>query len=109
MATTKPAQKWRKFSVFDEVRVRDGGNITYFAPASDHADNGSDTEDENDEEINQLYLNKMSDNTDRMTETVFGEGVEVWRSHGRTVYANLTNKVKRKMREEAIWNEDTKK
>jgi hypothetical protein len=106
------AQKRRKLSLFGTIRVRNGGAITdHITPANtpeDAADDGSDTEDEADEETAQYYLNKMTDDMDRKTETVFGPGVEVWTSHGGTVYADLNDRVKRKMKEQELWNQDAK-
>jgi hypothetical protein len=106
--TTTCDHKQPKLSVSDAMRARNGGKDGSLLPASASPDDGSDTENENDEETNQFYLSKMSDDTDRKTETVFGKGVEVWRSHGETVYADLTDKVKRKMREEELWDEEAK-
>ncbi|KAH4064138.1 hypothetical protein HBH50_182990 [Parastagonospora nodorum] len=101
--------KRRKLSLFNTIRVLNGGSdddlVTPFnTPLEIVEDGGSDTEDEEDEQTAQYYLNKMRDDTDRPKQTVFGEGVEVWKSYGGTIYADLTDQVKRKMREEETWN-----
>ncbi|KAH4295104.1 hypothetical protein HBI02_174560 [Parastagonospora nodorum] len=101
--------KHRKLSLFNTIRVLNGGSdddlVTPFnTPLEIVEDGGSDTEDEEDEQTAQYYLNKMRDDTDRPKQTVFGEGVEVWKSYGGTIYADLTDQVKRKMREEETWN-----
>jgi hypothetical protein len=105
--------KRRKLSLFNTLRVRNGGaNDEHITPAnmpSTDIDAGSDTEDEGDEETAQFYLNKMADvDNSKQKETVFGEGVEVWESHGGTIYADLTDKVKRKIREEGLWGQEAK-
>jgi hypothetical protein len=103
--------KRRKLALFNTIRLRNGGsNESHITPSNIPAEDieygGSDTEDEGDEETAQFYLNKMADDTDRPQETVFGEGVEVWKSHDGTVYADFTDKVKRKIREEETWNQE---
>lgn len=111
-APSTPLSKRRKLSLLDTIRVRNGGENTSFltvanTPPSAREPDGSDTEDEEDEETAQYYLNKMTDDDmDRKTTTVFGEGIEVWKSFGGTVYADYTDGVKRKMREEEVWNEE---
>ncbi|KAH7384265.1 hypothetical protein DE146DRAFT_770042 [Phaeosphaeria sp. MPI-PUGE-AT-0046c] len=105
--------KRRKLSLLDTIRVRNGGEDSSFltvanTPPLARESDGSDTEDEEDEEKAQYYLNKMSDDTERATETVFGKGVEVWKSMGGTVYADLTDEVKRKMREEELWGDEAR-
>lgn len=104
--------KRRKLSLFHTMRVCNGGaspsHITPFDTPLADIDPGSDTENEDDEETAQFYLNKMADDTNRPKETVFGEGVEVWKSHGGTIYADLTDKVKRKMREEELWGQEAR-
>jgi hypothetical protein len=101
-----PAKKFRKLSP-PTTRIRKGGGLTsHITPADTPViDPGSDTEDECDEELAQYYLNKMTDDTDRKKETVFGEGVEVWTSFGGTLYADITDDVRRKMREEELWGQ----
>jgi hypothetical protein len=101
--------KRRKLALFNTIRVLNGGSdgdlVTPLnTPLEIVEDGGSDTEDEEDEQTAQYYLNKMRDDTDRPKQTVFGEGVEVWKSHGGTIYADLTDQVKRKIREEETWN-----
>ncbi|KAF1921438.1 hypothetical protein BDU57DRAFT_49891 [Ampelomyces quisqualis] len=114
-----PLFKRRKLDLLSTLRVRNGGDITSFLtpaalipsstlPPPDDADLGSETEDEADEETAQYYLNKMTDDTDRKIETVFGEGVKVWKSIGGTVYADLTDREKRKMREKELWDQEAK-
>jgi hypothetical protein len=105
--------KRRKLSLFNTVRARNGGAndelITLSNTPSTDIDAGSDTEDEGDEETAQFYLCKMTDvDNSKPKETVFGEGVEVWKSHGGTIYADLTDKVKRKIREEELWGQEAK-
>jgi hypothetical protein len=101
-----PAKKSRKLSP-SPTRIRNGGGLTsHITPADTPIiDTGSDTEDECDEELAQYYLNKMTDDTDRKKETVFGEGIEVWTSVGGTVYADITDDVRRKIREEELWGQ----
>jgi hypothetical protein len=105
-------QKKRRLSLFSTIRIRNGGattsHITLSNTPIDAADSSSDTEDENDEETAQYYLNKMSDDTDRETTTVFGKDVDVWTSFGGTVYAEVTDSVRRKMREEELWGENAR-
>jgi hypothetical protein len=110
--TPNTAQKRRKLSLFSTIRIRNGGaNTSHITPANTPetaADSGSDTEDEGDEATAQFYLNKMSDDTERKRETVFGDGVEVWTSHGGTVYADLTDEVKRRKKESELWGEEAR-
>jgi hypothetical protein len=105
-------QKKRRLSLFSTIRIRNGGattsHITLSNTPIDAADSGSDTEDENDEETAQYYLNKMSDDTDRETTTVFGKDVDVCTSFGGTVYAEVTDSVRRKMREEELCGENAR-
>lgn len=104
--------KRRKLELFNTISVLNGGSDDDLVtpsntPAEIVEDGGSDTEDEdaNDaEETAQYYLNKMHDDTNRVKQTVFGDGVEVWKSHGGTIYADLTDQVKRDIREKETWN-----
>ena len=104
--------KRRKLELFNTIRVLNGGSDDDLVtpsntPAEIVEDGGSDTEDEDAadaEETAQYYLNKMHDDTNRVKQTVFGEGVEVWKSHGGTIYADLTDQVKRDIREKETWN-----
>jgi hypothetical protein len=105
-----PASKRQKLSLFDTTRVRNGGGSTdYVTPSStpglspEADDRGSSTEEEDNTEIEEMYLNKMTDDTDRPKTTVFGEGVNVWTSHNGTTYADLNDKVKREQREKELW------
>ncbi|KAH7083659.1 hypothetical protein FB567DRAFT_550700 [Paraphoma chrysanthemicola] len=101
-----PAPKRRKLSLIDTLRVRNGGSIDSFisltAPGLG-ADSGSDTEEEDNSALEEEYLNRMTDDTDRKIETVFGEDIDVWKSMGGTVYADVNDKIKRKMREKELW------
>ena len=104
------APKRQKLSLFDTTRVRNGGSSTnYLTPSSTPglspaADNGgSSTEEEDNAEIEEMYLNKMTDDTDRPKTTVFGDGVNVWTSHNGTTYADLNDKIKREQREKELW------
>ncbi|KAJ4362537.1 hypothetical protein N0V83_010631 [Neocucurbitaria cava] len=64
---------------------------------------GSDTESEDNNALEQFFLDKMTDDTDTKVQTVFGDGVVVWRSHGGTVYTDLSDKEKKRRRAEEIW------
>lgn len=69
---------------------------------------GSETDEEDNEDEAQEYLNKMTDDTNRKVETVFGKGVEVWKSFNGTMYADVNDKVKRKQRDEEVWGKKRK-
>ncbi|KAH7067579.1 hypothetical protein BKA63DRAFT_120697 [Paraphoma chrysanthemicola] len=103
--------KRRKLSLITTLRVRNGGSTDSFispnAPALG-ADSGSDTEEEDNSALEEEYLNRMTDDTDRKIETVFGEDIDVWKSMGGTVYADVKDKVKRKMREQELWGNGQK-
>jgi hypothetical protein len=90
------------------LRFRIAGSSTSFLPASALADSSSDTEDEHDEETAQFYLDKMSDDINRKTETVFGKGVRGWKEDG-IVYADLEDVVKREKRAEGLWGRKDRK
>ncbi|KAI4932678.1 hypothetical protein J4E85_003076 [Alternaria conjuncta] len=70
---------------------------------------GSETDEEDNEDEAQEYLNKMTDDTNRKVETVFGKGVEVWKSFNGTIYADVNDKVKRKQRDEEVWGKKRKR
>ncbi|KAF2826017.1 hypothetical protein CC86DRAFT_456327 [Ophiobolus disseminans] len=111
---TSPAAKRRKINTTlglnVTLRARNGGDDTCFLPAGlpFTTDDGSSTEEEDNTELEDHYLNKMTDDTDQPRETVFGPGVEVWKSHGGTIYADLDDKTKRQLREKEIWTEEAK-
>ncbi len=69
---------------------------------------GSETDEEDNEDTAQHYLNKMTDDTDRKVETVFGKGVEVWKSFGGTVYADVDDETRKKLRDEELWGKKRK-
>ncbi|KAH8624810.1 hypothetical protein IG631_20275 [Alternaria alternata] len=93
-------------SLFDNPRARNGGNSTSFVSTSNTGimdiTFGSTT-DEEDYDTEQQYLNKMVNDTDRKVETVFGKGVDVWKSFNGTVYADVNDGIKRQRRDEEIW------
>jgi hypothetical protein len=70
---------------------------------------GSETDEEDNEDTAQHYLNKMTDDTDRIVETVFGKGVEVWKSFNGTVYADVDDETRKKQRDEEMWGKKKKK
>jgi hypothetical protein len=72
--STPPTPKRHNLPIYATIRIRNAGATTSFLHVSALANSGSDTEDEHDEEIAQFHLNRMSDYTDRKTETVFGKG-----------------------------------
>ncbi|KAH8725869.1 hypothetical protein GQ44DRAFT_759248 [Phaeosphaeriaceae sp. PMI808] len=81
--------------------------IVYSGAPAPEMDSGSDTEEDNDDERDQLYLNKqVEEDPNRKHETVFGPGVDVWKSFGGHVYTEINDKVKRKMRQEELWTEE---
>ncbi|KNG52538.1 hypothetical protein DDE82_007155 [Stemphylium lycopersici] len=100
--------KTPKPTLFSTFRARNGG-----APNSslncdntttmDATPGGSDTEEEDNSAQEREYLDKMTDDTDRRVETVFGAGVDVWKSFGGTVYADVKESVKKKRRDEYMW------
>jgi hypothetical protein len=103
-----PKPKRRKLSLHT---VRNGGSTDSFIPPDAlafAADAGSDTEEEDNTVLEEEFLNRMTDDTDKKVETVFGKDIEVWKSHGGTVYADINDKVKRKMREQELWGDDQK-
>ncbi|KAI4666019.1 uncharacterized protein J4E78_003484 [Alternaria triticimaculans] len=108
-----PAQKRPKMSLFDTFRGRNGGSSTSFITTSNtgimDTTHGSETDEEDNEDEAQEYLNKMTDDTNRKVETVFGKGVEVWKSFNGTMYADVTDKVKRKQRDEEVWGKKRKR
>ncbi|KAI4652170.1 hypothetical protein J4E93_002367 [Alternaria ventricosa] len=103
----------RKMSLFDTFRGRNGGSSTSFITTSNtgimDTTHGSETDEEDNEDEAQEYLNKMTDDTNRKVETVFGKGVEVWKSFNGTMYADVTDKVKRKQRDEELWGKKRKR
>jgi hypothetical protein len=109
---TQPALKRQKLSFFATIRARNGGSPDSFLTPSSSSpptnDDGSDTEEEDNTKLEEEYLNKMTDDTDRPKQTVFGEGVEVWTSHGGTVYADVNDKIKRAQREKEIWSAEAR-
>jgi len=70
---------------------------------------GSETDEEDNEDEAQEYLNKMTDDTNRKVETVFGKGVEVWKSFNGTIYADVNDKVKKRQRDEEVWGKKRKR
>lgn len=102
-----PAPPPKRRRLFTNFRVRNGGsNTSFLTPgllrtAEDAA--GSSTDEEENEDLAQYYLDKMTDDTNRRVETVFGKGVDVWKSFGGTVYADLDEREKRRERERDIW------
>ncbi|KAI4950587.1 hypothetical protein J4E91_004472 [Alternaria rosae] len=70
---------------------------------------GSETDEEDNEDEAQEYLNKMIDDTNRKVETVFGKGVEVWKSFNGTIYADVNDTVKRKQRDQEVWGKKRKR
>jgi hypothetical protein len=108
-----PAPKRRKLSHFDIFRGRNGGRSTSFLTTSNtdimNTTHGSETDEQDDEDEAQEYLNKMTDDTDRKVETVFGKGVDVWKSFGGTVYADVNDQIKKKHRDEALWGKKRKR
>ena len=99
-----------KPSLFDTNRVRNcGSNESFLSTETtglmDYTGAGSDTEEEDNTELENEYLDKMSDDTDRPVETCFGWGVNVWRSFSGsgTIYADVDDRVKKMMRDEQIW------
>ncbi|CAN9280368.1 unnamed protein product [Alternaria sp. RS040] len=101
-----PSQKRQKMSLFDNPRARNGGNSTSFVSTSNTGimdTTFGSTTDEEDDDTEQQYLNKMVDDTDRKVETVFGKGVDVWKSFNGTVYADVNDGIKRQRRDEEIW------
>ncbi|KAG9191259.1 hypothetical protein G6011_09347 [Alternaria panax] len=92
---------------FDITHARNGGNSTSFVNTSNtgivDTTFGSTTDEEDDDETEQHYLNKMTDDTDRKVETVFGKGVEVWKSFNGTVYADVNDRIKKQRRDEEVW------
>jgi hypothetical protein len=108
-----PATKRRKLSLFDIFRGRNGGSSTSFLATSNtnimDMTYDSETDEEDDEDEAQEYLNKMTDDTDRKIETVFGKGVEVWKSFGGTVYADVNDQIRKKQRDEALWGKKRKR
>ena len=105
--------KRRRTNLISNFRVRNGGSNTAFlspsTPGLSATNSGSDTEDEGDEELAQHYLDKMTDDTDRPTSTVFGKGVDVWKDEDGTIYADLTDEMKKKQRDEEIWGKKRKR
>lgn len=53
---------------------------------------GSDTEEEDNTELENYYLNKKEEN-ERRIETVFGDGLRVWKSFGGTWYTCIEGEV----------------
>ncbi|KAI4628928.1 hypothetical protein J4E83_003481 [Alternaria metachromatica] len=103
----------RKMSLLDTFRGRNGGSSTSFITTSNtgimDTTHGSETDEEDNEDKAQEYLNKMTDDTNRKVETVFGKGVEVWKSFNGTIYADVNDKVKRKQRDEEVWGKKRKR
>jgi hypothetical protein len=81
--TDSLGQKRQKMSLFDDPRARNGGNSTSFVSTSNTGimdTTFGSTTDEEDDDTEQQYLKKMVFDTDRKAETVFGKGVDVWKS-----------------------------
>lgn len=121
ISAATPLSKRRKLELLTTKRPRNGRKNTSFLtpdtldatcypsaipPTTDDNDSGSDTEDEGNEELAQYYLNKMTDDTDRKVETVFGKGIKVWKGADGTVYTELTDREARKQREKELWNQE---
>jgi hypothetical protein len=70
---------------------------------------GSTTDEEDDDDTEQHYLNKMTDDTDRKVETVFGKGVGIWNSFNGTVYADVNDRIKKQQRDEELWGKKKEK
>ncbi|KAL1797911.1 hypothetical protein ACET3X_004517 [Alternaria dauci] len=108
-----PGQKRQKMSLFDNSRARNGGNSTSFVSTSTtgimDTTFGSTTDEEDDDDMEQYYLNKMSDDSDRKVETVFGRGIDVWKSFDGTVYADVNDKIKKQRRDEEVWGKKKEK
>lgn len=105
--TTTPLPKRRKLFLAQMTHARNGGGVQSFlavdaAPWAG-ADEGSDTEEEDNSEMEQFFLKRMASDTDEKKETVFGEGVTVWKSIGGTVYTDVEEEVKKKLQAEKIW------
>ncbi|KAH7377817.1 hypothetical protein BKA66DRAFT_571846 [Pyrenochaeta sp. MPI-SDFR-AT-0127] len=108
MANTKyPPTKRHKVSLTYTLRARNCGAQDSFLPADnpafrDTGDDASDTEEDDDAEMVQYYLNKRKDETARNVETVFGAGVRVWKSMGGTMYSGVEEGVKSKSKAKNI-------
>ncbi|KAF1938501.1 hypothetical protein EJ02DRAFT_473446 [Clathrospora elynae] len=101
-----PPPKRRRTSLSTTFHARNGGSDTSFLAANTPGisfDGGSDTEDDNDEETAQHYLDKMTDDTNRPMQTVFGFDVDVWKSYGGTVYADVNEQTKKQLRDLELW------
>lgn len=76
----------RKLALALTTHGRNGGGADSFLPPDTPAwtidDGGSDTEEEDNKELQDYYSNRMSVDTERRVETVFGAGVDVWMSKG---------------------------
>ncbi|KAF2031171.1 hypothetical protein EK21DRAFT_88305 [Setomelanomma holmii] len=106
-----PAPKRRKLSLNATLRVRNGGSTDSFIPSTAPAlntDDGSDTEEEHNSALEEEYLNRMAEDTDKKVETVFGKDLEVWKSFRGTVYADINDRVKQKMCAQELWTEEKK-
>ncbi|CAO2655405.1 Nn.00g104690.m01.CDS01 [Neocucurbitaria sp. VM-36] len=111
---TRPPQKRRKLTLPPRpLHLRNGGSANSFIPANSApyalSPSGSDTEEEDSTDLEQHFLDKMTDDTDQKIQTVFGAGVNVWKSLGGTVYTDLDDGVKSKMREEQLWGTKRKR
>jgi hypothetical protein len=108
-----PPNKRQRRSLFDTSRARNGGSSTSFVTTSNtgimDTTFGSTTDEEDDDDTEQHYLNKMTDDTDRKVETVFGKGVEVWNSFNGTVYADVNDRIKKQQRDEELWGKKKEK
>jgi hypothetical protein len=70
---------------------------------------GSTTDEEDNDDTEQHYLNKMADDTDRKVETVFGKGVKVWKSFDGTMYADVDDGIKKQQHDEEVWGKKKEK
>jgi hypothetical protein len=112
-SNTSNNPKRRRTALKSTFRARNGGADTSFIQntpgLTDTGALGSDTEEEDNEDLAQEYLNRMTDDTDRPTQTVFGKGVYVWKGQDGTVNADLTDEMKKKQRDEQVWGKKRKR
>jgi hypothetical protein len=113
-AGSSNTSKRRRIALNSTFRVRNGGssNTSFITPSTalpNTTASGSDTEEEDNEDLAQEYLNKMTDDTDRPTQTVFGKSVDVWKTEDGLVHADHTDKMKKKLRDEEIWGKKRKR